>query len=124
MPDEATTKPSSKFYHISSDLRNPTWGCLSNRVAMGSSFEGKTGSDYRTHAGSKVDLGVEMPEGEILAVEIKRTRSVASDCPREITGFGFMSKRTPSRTRSRFRRPKIPRQAGSPPGLWSDGEVR
>ena len=37
--------------------------------------KGATASHYRTHAGAEVDLVIEMPEGEILAVEIKRTLS-------------------------------------------------
>lgn len=37
--------------------------------------KGATASHYRTHAGAEVDLVIEKPDGEILAVEIKRTLS-------------------------------------------------
>ena len=37
--------------------------------------KGATASHYRTHAGAEVDLVIEKADGEILAVEIKRTLS-------------------------------------------------
>lgn len=37
--------------------------------------KGTTASHYRTHAGAEVDLVLEMPDGETIAVEIKRTLS-------------------------------------------------
>jgi predicted AAA+ superfamily ATPase len=37
--------------------------------------KGAAASHYRTHAGAEVDLAIEQPGGEILAVEIKRTLS-------------------------------------------------
>jgi predicted AAA+ superfamily ATPase len=37
--------------------------------------KGATASHYRTQAGAEVDLVIEMPKGEIIAVEIKRTLS-------------------------------------------------
>ncbi|MEX2578377.1 MAG: ATP-binding protein [Verrucomicrobiales bacterium] len=37
--------------------------------------KGATASHYRTHAGAEVDLVLELPDGEVVAVEIKRTLS-------------------------------------------------
>ena len=42
---------------------------------LGSLPKGTTASHYRTHAGAEVDLAIEKADGEILAVEIKRTLS-------------------------------------------------
>ena len=61
------------------------------RLPVGHSF-----SHYRTHAGAEVDLVIETPQGEIIAIEIKRTLS-----PKLTPGF-LESLKTLGATRGYF----------------------
>ncbi len=56
-------------------LCGASWEGFCIEQILGSLPKGATASHYRTQAGAEVDLVIEMPGGEIVAVEIKRTLS-------------------------------------------------
>lgn len=56
-------------------LCGASWEGYCIEQIMGRLPKGATASHYRTHAGAEVDLVVEKADGEILALEIKRTLS-------------------------------------------------
>ena len=56
-------------------LCGASWEGYCIEQILGRLGKGATACHYRTHAGAEVDLVIENPDGEILAVEIKRTLS-------------------------------------------------
>lgn len=56
-------------------LCGASWEGFCIEQILGQLPKGATASHYRTHAGAEVDLVIEQTNGEILAVEIKRTLS-------------------------------------------------